>query len=112
MTTATAAPAPTHAPATSRRLAGKIALITGGNSGIGLATAELFLRAGARVAITGRAATTLESPAAELGELAAPQDLIPLRADPPAPPHLHPSTNHLRPSFPPLPRLFLNPCTC
>src|SRR2546426_11098746 len=79
MSTATAAPAPTHAPATSRRLAGKIALITGGNSGIGLATAELFLRAGARVAITGRDATTLESAAAELGDLAAPQDLIALR---------------------------------
>jgi NAD(P)-dependent dehydrogenase (short-subunit alcohol dehydrogenase family) len=36
------------------RLQGKIAVITGGTSGIGLAAAEAFLREGARVVVTGR----------------------------------------------------------
>jgi len=49
------------------RLAGKTALITGGNSGIGLTTARLFVAEGARVAITGRNQATLEAAAKELG---------------------------------------------
>jgi NAD(P)-dependent dehydrogenase (short-subunit alcohol dehydrogenase family) len=49
------------------KLAGKKALITGGNSGIGLATARLFIAEGAEVAITGRDQTTLDQAVAELG---------------------------------------------
>ena len=50
------------------RLQGKTALITGGNSGIGLATARLFIAEGARVAITGRNKTTLDAASKELGK--------------------------------------------
>src|SRR5256885_1803566 len=49
------------------RLANKTALITGGNSGIGLATAKLFVAEGAKVVITGRNQATLDAAAKELG---------------------------------------------
>jgi NAD(P)-dependent dehydrogenase (short-subunit alcohol dehydrogenase family) len=49
------------------KLAGKKALITGGNSGIGLATARIFIAEGAEVAITGRDQKTLDDAVAELG---------------------------------------------
>jgi NAD(P)-dependent dehydrogenase (short-subunit alcohol dehydrogenase family) len=49
------------------RLANKTAFITGGNSGIGLATARLFAAEGARVAITGRNPETLAAAQTQLG---------------------------------------------
>jgi NAD(P)-dependent dehydrogenase (short-subunit alcohol dehydrogenase family) len=51
----------------SVRLANKTALITGGNSGLGLATAKRFVAEGAKVAITGRNAERLAEAARELG---------------------------------------------
>jgi len=50
------------------RLKNKSALITGGTSGIGLATARLFIAEGARVAVTGRDVAAFERVKAELGE--------------------------------------------
>ena len=46
----------------------RVAVVTGGSSGIGLATARLLLRRGARVAICGRNAARLEAAARSLGE--------------------------------------------
>jgi NAD(P)-dependent dehydrogenase (short-subunit alcohol dehydrogenase family) len=50
------------------KLEGKIALITGGNSGIGLATAKQFVNEGAYVFITGRRQSELTSAAKEMGK--------------------------------------------
>jgi len=50
-----------------KRFEGKTALVTGGNSGIGLATALAFAGEGARVVITGRDPSTLDQAKARLG---------------------------------------------
>lgn len=50
-----------------KRLEGKRALITGGTTGIGLATARRFVAEGARVAITGKNPETLAAARKELG---------------------------------------------
>src|ERR1700681_18336 len=62
------------------RLKGKTALITGGNSGIGLATARRFVAEGARVAISGRDAATLGTAANELGVTAIRSDVLDAQA--------------------------------
>src|SRR5260370_41706137 len=49
------------------RFEGKTVLVTGGNSGIGLVTAEAFAAEGARVVITGRDEATLAAAKATLG---------------------------------------------
>jgi NAD(P)-dependent dehydrogenase (short-subunit alcohol dehydrogenase family) len=51
-----------------QRLAGKFALITGGSSGIGLATAKAFVANGARVAITGRDRNSLDAAKETFGD--------------------------------------------
>ena len=51
----------------SQKLAGKIAVITGGSSGIGLATAKRFVNEGAYVFITGRRQSELDAAVSEIG---------------------------------------------
>ena len=53
-----------------RRFEGKVALVTGGNSGIGLAVATGLVDEGARVVIVGRNAETVARSAADLGAAA------------------------------------------
>lgn len=50
-----------------KRLEGKVAVVTGGNSGIGLASAKRLLDEGARVAIAGRSQKTLDEAVKYLG---------------------------------------------
>lgn len=52
------------------KLAGKIALVTGGTSGLGLATAKRFVAEGAKVVVMGRRPAELEAAVKELGESA------------------------------------------
>ncbi len=49
------------------KLNGKVALITGGNSGIGLATAKRFVQEGAYVFVTGRTQSKLDAAVKEVG---------------------------------------------
>jgi NAD(P)-dependent dehydrogenase (short-subunit alcohol dehydrogenase family) len=52
----------------SKKLEGKVAVITGGNSGIGLATARQFVAEGAHVFITGRRQAELEEAVRQIGK--------------------------------------------
>ena len=58
------------------KLEGKIALITGGNSGIGLATAKRFVNEGAYVFITGRREPELAATVKEIGRGIDSRDII------------------------------------
>ncbi len=49
------------------KLSGKIAIVTGGNSGIGLATAQLFAAEGAQVVVTGRREAELDAAVVQIG---------------------------------------------
>jgi NAD(P)-dependent dehydrogenase (short-subunit alcohol dehydrogenase family) len=51
-----------------KKFEGKVAVITGGNSGIGLATAQRFVQEGAHVYVTGRRQTELDEAVKEIGK--------------------------------------------
>ena len=59
-----------------KRLEGKVAVVTGGNSGIGLAAAKRLQEEGARVAIAGRSKKTLDEAMIAIGK-----DVIAVQAD-------------------------------
>jgi NAD(P)-dependent dehydrogenase (short-subunit alcohol dehydrogenase family) len=59
-----------------QRFEDQVVLITGGSTGIGFASARLFVEEGAKVFITGRNTGTLDAAAAELGP-----NVVPLRSD-------------------------------
>lgn len=54
----------------TQKFAGKTVLVTGGNSGIGLATAKHFVAEGATVFVTGRRQEQLDRAVAGMGEAA------------------------------------------
>jgi NAD(P)-dependent dehydrogenase (short-subunit alcohol dehydrogenase family) len=59
-----------------KRLEGKVAVVTGGNSGIGLATAKRLQEEGAKVAIAGRSRKTLDDAVRAIGN-----GVVAVRAD-------------------------------
>jgi NAD(P)-dependent dehydrogenase (short-subunit alcohol dehydrogenase family) len=87
----------------SQRFDGKVAVVTGGNSGIGLATARAYAREGAKVAITGRSDATLKSAQKELGP-----DVLVLKADMSRIPEIESSMARIKERFGRIDALFVN----
>ena len=85
------------------RFKGKTALITGGTTGIGLATARLFVNEGARVIVTGRTAETIKTAQAELGDKA-----IVVRSDATSLPDMDALAAKVKETFGKLDVLFVN----
>jgi NAD(P)-dependent dehydrogenase (short-subunit alcohol dehydrogenase family) len=84
-------------------VSGKIALVTGGTTGIGRATAELLHRKGARVVVTGQNADTLSTARREL-----PPEITVLQADARSVPDAERVANEVQQRFGKLDILFLN----
>jgi NAD(P)-dependent dehydrogenase (short-subunit alcohol dehydrogenase family) len=86
-----------------KRFEGKTALITGGTTGIGFATAKLFITEGARVIVTGRASATIKTAQAELGDNA-----IVVRSDATSIPDMDSLVAKVKDTFGKLDVLFVN----
>ena len=87
----------------SQRFKDKVAVVTGGNSGIGLAAAKAFVREGAKVAITGRSDTTLKSAQKELGP-----DVLVIKADMSRLPEIASAMTRIKERFGRIDALFVN----
>jgi NAD(P)-dependent dehydrogenase (short-subunit alcohol dehydrogenase family) len=86
-----------------QRFEGKVAVVTGGNSGIGLAAAKAFAREGASVVITGRDEASLKRAEREIeGRLTA------LRADVSRLPEIDRAMSTIRERFKKIDALFVN----
>jgi NAD(P)-dependent dehydrogenase (short-subunit alcohol dehydrogenase family) len=90
-------------PTMSQRFKDKVAVVTGGNSGIGLATAKAFAREGAKVAITGRSDTTLKAAQKELGP-----DVLVIKADMSRVPEIAAAMTRIKERFGRIDALFVN----
>jgi NAD(P)-dependent dehydrogenase (short-subunit alcohol dehydrogenase family) len=86
-----------------KRFEGKVAVVTGGNSGIGLAAARAFAREGASVAVTGRDEATLKAAEREIGKGA-----MALKADSSRLPDLEVAMAKIRERFGRIDALFVN----
>lgn len=85
------------------KLQGRTALITGGTTGIGLATTKLFQKEGARVAITGQNESRLQQAKEELGH-----DVLAIRANVAAVPEIEKMVAVVKEEFGGLDILFVN----
>ncbi len=88
---------------TMKRLEGKTALITGGTTGIGLATAKLFTQEGARVAIIGQHEGRLSEACARIGA-----DTLAIRADVSQPAEIDAMVAEVKENFGGVDVLFVN----
>lgn len=85
------------------RYEGKKVVITGGSSGLGLATARLLVDEGARVLITGRGQDTLDAAAAQLGG-----DAVAVRSDAGEPADIDALADRVKAEFGTVDALFAN----
>jgi NAD(P)-dependent dehydrogenase (short-subunit alcohol dehydrogenase family) len=85
------------------RFEGKVAVVTGGNSGIGLGVAKAFAREGASVVITGRDEATLKSAERDLGPKA-----LALKADVSRLPEIDRAMGRIKERFGRIDALFVN----